>query len=290
MKKIALIGSNGQLGSDLLKILSPLYKVKPLTHRDIEITDKERMHKVLKTFKPDILISTAAYTRVDEGESAPEKAFLINTVGTKNLAEYCAEKNITLLFYSTDYVFGQDSKRRKPYTENDIPGPINTYGISKLAGEEYIKSTLKKWFIIRTTGLFGVAGSSGKGYNFVELMIRLSKEQKNVRVVSDQVSSPTYTKELAEQTLLILKKNKYGLYHVTSKGSCSWYEFAKEIFRLTNIKTPLKRVSEKTWKTSAKRAHYSVLKNKRIEELNISVMSNWKVALKKYLQEKKYIH
>lgn len=288
-KKIAVIGANGQLGTDLCKILSPIYNVNSLTHKDIEITNKKNVRVVFNRIKPDIIINTAAYTRVDDAESSPEQAFLINSIGTKILSEYCHEKNIIFVLFSTDYVFGQDQNRNTPYTESDIPAPVNTYGISKLAGEQYVQMLLKKWIIIRTTGLFGYAGSSGKGYNFVELMLRLSKQQKVVTVVSDQISSPTYTKELAEQTLTIIKSGKYGMYHVTSEGSCSWYHFAKEIFRLTKTKTKLQKVTKKTWKTPARRPHYSVLDNKKINEMNISVMSHWKQALKKYLEEKKHI-
>lgn len=290
MKRIAVIGADGQLGTDLISSLrNTPHKLLPLTHKDIEITKKESIEQALKSFQPDTIINTAAYTRVDDAESDAQTCFLINTLGTKNLVDFCRNKKIVFVFYSTDYVFGQDKKRHIPYKEADTPGPINTYGISKMAGEEYIKAFLSSYFIIRTTGLFGIAGSSGKGYNFVELMLRLAKERDEVTVVADQVSSPTYTKELALQSLELLKTKKFGAYHITSQGSCSWFEFAQEIFKLTNNKVHLKPVTKKTWITPALRPHYSALGNTKIKKIGIYHMSSWKKALHLYLKEKGHI-
>lgn len=290
-KKIAIIGSNGQLGTDLVRELSKDtgLLITPLTHTNIEILDTLSIKKALDKVRADYIINTAAYTRVDEAEAYPEKAYAINAIGTKNLVDYCRSTDTGFVLFSTDYVFGQDKKRRTPYKESDTPEPINTYGISKLAGEQYVQAHLKKFFIIRTTGLFGVAGSSGKGYNFIELMLRLAKEQKTIKVVGDQVSSPTYTKELAMQTALLLKTGKFGLYHITSHGSCSWYDFAQEIFNRTNQKVKLKPVTEKDWKTPAKRPGYSVLENEKLRKMDIDIMSSWKTGLQNYLAEKGHI-
>lgn len=290
MKKIVIIGANGQLGTDLMTILNTTsYELLPLTHKDIEITKKESIKTVCDSFHPDMIINTAAYTRVDDAETDPQTCFSINALGTKNLVEYCKDKNIPFVLYSTDYIFGQDTSRKTPYKETDFPGPVNTYGISKLSGEEYVKGYLSKYYIIRTTGLFGIAGSSGKGYNFVELMLSLAKQGKQISVVSDQISSPTYTKQLAEQSLKIFKSNQYGIYHVTSNGSCSWYEFAKEIFKLTRQRVDILPVTKKTWITPARRPHYSVLSNGKIKKLGNSKMTNWKTALKEYMKEKGHI-
>ncbi len=293
MKKInvAVIGGNGQLGSDIVRVFSKdqLFFVYPLTHKDIEILDVASIKKALSPKTTDIVIHTAAYTRVDEAESMPEKAFLINAVGTKNVALYCKKNDKTLVYISTDYVFGLDEKRRKPYIEDDCPGPLNTYGISKLAGECFVRMLLQKYFIIRTSGLFGVAGSSGKGYNFVELMLRLARENGHVRVVDDQISTPTYTLDLAHQLRELIKTNYYGLYHITAEGACSWYEFAEKIFKLTKIKVKLKAVSSNEFPTIASRPYFSVLENLNLKKHKINRMRKWSEGLLDYLIEKKYI-
>lgn len=289
--KIALIGANGQLGSDLTKVLSkdPSFSLFPLTHKDIEITKDEMINQVLSSIKPSIVINTSAYHKVDEVEVNPEKAFLVNSIAVKNLAQYCQGKKNLLVHISTDYVFGLDDRRTKPYTEDDIPAPINTYGITKLAGENFIKYTCPQHLIIRTSGLFGTAGSSGKGGNFVETMLKLARKKKEVRVVNDQTLSPTYTLRLAEQISALIKKTCQGLFHATSEGYCSWYEFAREIFKLTNTECILKPVTSDQFSTIARRPKFSVLENYRLKEVGINLIPSWQECLKAYLKEKSYI-
>lgn len=290
-KKIAIIGSHGQLGTDLLRVLGQNtdYQISPLTHRDIEITDKESVRTILDKIKPDIIINTAAYHRVNEIESNPEKAFMVNGIANKNLAEYTLTQKQTLIFFSSDYVFGVDKERNIPYRETDCPGPINIYGISKLIGEQIIRYTNPKHFIIRTTGLFGIAGSSEKGGNFVEIVLQKAKENSIVRMVDDQVSTPTYSLDLARQINNLLKTNEYGLYHATAEGYCSWYEFTKEIFKLTNIKVRLEPISSSELMQKVKRPSYSVLENANLKKLGINIMRSWKEGLKDYLKEKGYL-
>lgn len=293
MKKtrIALIGANGQLGTDILKVAKEekFFVFIPLEHKDIEISDRESVVRTLNHIDPDIVLNTAAYNRVDPAEKEPDKAFSINGIGTKNLAVYCQEKNIILVHISTDYVFGLDCERKKPYEESDRPGPINAYGVSKLAGEYFSAYACEKHFVVRSSGLFGTAQSSSKGYNFVELMLRLAKEKGAVRVVNDQITSPTYTLDLAKQILTIIKHAPFGLYHATAQGQCSHYDFAKEIFRLTNERPKLKAVSSDEFGAIAKRAHYSVLSNARLKELGLYIMRDWHDGLKDYLKEKAYL-
>lgn len=290
-KSIAVVGSNGQLGNDLKKLflLKKNVTLFSLTHHDIEITEPESIRKVLSKIDPDIIINTAAYNKVDAAEEFPKEAFLINSIGNKNLAEFCQAYKKTLVCISTDYVFGMDEKREKPYIETDPPGPLNVYGISKLAGEYFVQYTCKQHFVIRTCGLFGTSSLSGKGYNFVELMLRLAREKEHVRVVNDQIVTPTYTVDLAKQIIKLLNTDAFGLYHATSKGKCSWYDFAKEIFLLTNTNAYCEPVSTMDFPTPARRPNFSVLENYNLDKLNMNIMPDWKIGLQKYLKEKGYI-
>ncbi len=288
--KVALIGASGQLGSDLVRVLkNSKIACTPLTHRQIEVTDEKSISRVLEKIDFDVLINASAYHRVDEIEDNPTLAFAVNTIGAENLAKYCQSRKKAVVFFSTDYVFGRDIKRLKPYLEDDFPGPINMYGISKLSGELATMAFCKKSFVIRSTGLFGAAGSSGKGGNFVETMIGLAETQKIVKVVGDQIVSPTYTFNLAWQVIKILQNGEFGLYHAVSNGSCSWFQFASEIFKMTGKKVHLVKVASADFKTAARRPTYSALGNKKITKLKINVMNTWRENLKLYLLEKKYI-
>lgn len=290
MKKIALIGANGQLSTDIINVFDKKYFfISPLSHKDIEITNIEDTKKVLEKINPDIVINTAAYHKVDEVEDNPEKAFLVNSVAQKNLAEICETNKWTLVFISTDYVFGLDKERNASYIETDTPGPINVYGVSKLAGEYFTRYICKKHFVIRVCGLFGVAGSSGKGGNFVELMIKLGKEKGKVNVVNDQILTPTYTKNIAENLQELLKTENFGLYHMTSEGQCSWWEFTSEIFKQLKMKAKCNPVASSFFKTRAKRPAFSVLENYNLKKIGLNKMRSWKENLKLYLKEKGYL-
>lgn len=289
--KIALIGANGQLGSDLVKILRQDSNIHlyPLVHSDIDITNEPMVRTVLDDIKPDIVINTAAYHRVDDCETSIDKAFLVNAIAQKKLAGYCSQQNQTLIYISTDYVFGLNKERKTPYKETDVPGPLNTYAISKLAGEYFTRYICQKHFVIRSSGLFGAAGSSVKGGNFVENILKLAREKGRVRVVNDQVITPTYTVDLAKQIHTLIKTENYGLYHATAQGACSWYTFAKEIFRLTKTRVTLNSVTTAEFPTPAKRPAYSVLANANLKNLNLYVMPDWRMGLKNYLIEKGHV-
>lgn len=290
-KKLVLIGSNGQLGTDIQKVLenNATFTLYSLTHSDIEITNPENIKKTLQTINPDIVINTAAYNKVDEAEINSQKAFFINSIAVKYLASYCQENNIILTHISTDYVFGIDKKRQTPYRETDYPGPLNSYGVSKLAGEYLISYLCKRYFIIRTSGLFGAAGSSEKKGNFIEAILKMAKERNPIKVVNDQVLTPTYTLDLAKQIVLLLKTDCYGLYHATAEGQCSWYEFAKEVFQLMGINATLEAITSNMLNAKVQRPYYSVLENEKLKKLGIHSMRDWHVCLKEYLKEKKYI-
>lgn len=291
MKKIALIGANGQLGSDIMKVFSKesYFEVVPLTKNEMDITNFIQTKKVLEEIKPQIVLNTAAYVRVDEAEDHQEEAFTVNTFAQKNLAELCQKNHWILVYISTDYVFGEDERRffsRIPYREDDKPGPVNVYGLSKLAGEYATKFICPRHFIIRTCGLFGVVGSSGKGTNIVESFIKIGKEKEIVEVVDDQIVCPTYTKNLAENLLSLLKTDNFGVYHMVSEGECSWFEFALEIFNLLKLKAECHPVPSSAFPRRAKRPKYSALENYNLKKLRLNKMNHWKENLRLYLVEK----
>ena len=289
IKRILLIGADGQLGSDLKKVIDKSYQLFCPLIEELDITQFDKVKEYVRQISPDLIINTAAFHQTDECEKDYQRAFLVNTFAVKNLADVCKESDISLVHISTDYIFGLDEKRKIPYTEEDLPGPVNIYGISKLAGEYCVRYVLKKYFIIRPAGLFGVAGAKGKGGNFIETMLKLAKEKGEVKVKNDEFTTPTYTQELAETIVQLIKTDKYGIYHITSQGECSWYEFAKKIFELTNTQVNCQPVSSDEFTTIAKRPRYSVLDNKHLREIGLDKMSHWENALEKYLKEKGYI-
>lgn len=288
--KVILIGANGQLGSDIVKIFGndPFYQLIPLNHPDIDITKSETIEVIIQKHQPEMIISTAAYHKVDECETHPEEAFAVNTFGVRNLCLACQKNNITLVHFSTDYVFGLDIKRNMPYTEEDTPGPINLYGISKLSGEYFMRYMLKKYFLIRTSGLYGAAGPAAKSANFVDNMLKTTETEKEVRVVKDQVLTPTYTVDLAENLKELLKTQYYGLYHITSEEQCSWYEFAKEIFAIIQSPINVIPVSSQDFYSPVRRPLYSVLDNSHLKKIGLNLMKPWRDALQRYLKEKGY--
>ncbi len=284
--KILLIGANGQLGSDLVKTFAN-DELTPLTHKDIEVTDLAQIQAALSRHKPDVVINTAAYHKVDECErpTGVERSFAVNAYGARNLALACREHGAALLQMSSDYVF--DGKKSAAYAETDAPAPINVYGISKLAGEYFIRYILDRHFIVRSTGLYGVAGSSGKGGNFVELMLRLAREGKPIRVVNDQTLTPTYTVDLAHKIKELLATRRYGLYHVTSRGACTWFDFAAKIFELSGLSPALSPQTTAESGAFARRPAYSVLAHAALVQAGFADMRPWQDALAAYLQERK---
>ena len=283
--KTLIIGADGQLGTDLLKVLDRK-DVIPLTIKDIDITDRDRTIGVIRKHSPDVIINTSAYHRVDDCEDNDALAFGVNAFGVKNLCLASREAGSVLVHISTDYVF--DGMRGRPYSETDCPNPGTVYGISKLAGELYVRYMLKDFFLIRTCGLFGVAGCLGKGgTNFVENMLKLAAQGKTVRVVTDEIVGPTYTLDLATKISQLIKTEHYGLYHVTNSGQCSWYEFAKRIFELTDKKVDLQPATSAEFKSKAKRPAFSILAHDNLKKIGLDDMRTWDRALAAYLEEKR---
>lgn len=287
--KVLVTGANGQLGTDLCKVLRD-FELIPLTHKDIEISDMNSVKQAFNKHKPDIIINTAAYVRVDDCETEQDKAFLINALGARNVAVVAQELGARLIHISTDYVFGGEAEpRTTPYTEFDTPVPLSIYGKSKLAGENLVRHFCLRHFIIRVSGLFGTAGSSGKGGNFIETMLRLAREHDELRVVKDQVFSPTYTRDLARKIAQLMTTEYYGIFHITNRGACSWYEFTTEILKLAGITTPVVPITSDQYPQKARRPRYSVLDNSHLRLLGMDDMTTWQGALREYMIEKEYI-
>jgi dTDP-4-dehydrorhamnose reductase len=283
--KILLIGATGQLGSALAGTLRD-DEVAALGHAEIEITDPESVRRAFQTHRPELVINTAAFHRVDDCESQVEKSFQVNAFAARGLALACREAGAALVHFSTDYVFG--GEKRQPYTEEDRPQPLSVYAASKLAGEHLIAATLPEHFIIRSCGLYRVGGSKSKGGNFVETMLRKAAAGETIRVVDDQVVTPTHTPELARAVARLIRTRHFGLYHITCQGGCSWYEFAQKIFALAGLKPDLRPANSSEFRTPARRPPYSVLDNARLRALGLDDLKHWSDALADYLTERQH--
>ena len=283
--KIAVIGSTGQLGTDLMKTLNDGHEVVGLAHKDIEVADYDSC-LILKKHKPDIVVNTAAFHKTDQCEEEPLKTFSVNALGARNVALVSKEIAATTVFVSTDYVF--DGLKEEPYTEDDVPAPISTYGISKLAAEHFTRQN-PKHFIIRIASVFGEAGASGKGGNFVETMIAKAKNGESITVIDDMWMSPTYTKDAASLLKGILELQlPFGVYHATNKGYCSWYQFAQEIFQLTGLNPALAPIKTEQLSLKARRPRFSALTSTKLPRYSLEPRE-WQKALRAYLIEKKHI-
>jgi dTDP-4-dehydrorhamnose reductase len=287
--KVAVTGAKGQLGTDLCRALHS-FDVIPFTHADIEIGDMASVREAMVKHKPAVIINTAAYVRVDDCEDKKEKAFQVNALGARNVAVVAQELGAKLVHISTDYVFGGEAElRTAPYTEFDTPIPLNIYGKSKLVGENLVRHFCLRHFVIRASALFGVAGSSGKGGNFIETMLRLAKERDELRVVNDQVFSPTYTRDLARKITQLMTTECYGIFHITDGGACSWYQFTTEIFKLAGLKTRVVPITSEQYPQKARRPRYSVLDNYHLRLLGMDDMRPWQEALRDYLEARGHI-
>ena len=281
--RIALIGSNGQLAQDLAPALKESgHEVSGLTHSQIEVAELDSVRSALTPARPDVVINTSAYHKVDEVEENPLKAFAVNAIGPRNLALVCRDLNAVLVHMSTDYVFS--GRKGTPYVEDDPVDPVNIYGASKAAGEMIIRYIWPKHFIVRVSGLYGKAGSSGKGGNFVELMLRLAREGKPIKVVNDQTLTPTSTVAAARQIAALIDTDAYGTYHATCQGECTWYEFTAEIFRIAGLKADLSPQTTAQSGAKAMRPMYSVLMNDGLKALGKDLMPIWQEALSVYMR------
>lgn len=269
MKKILVTGANGMLGQDLCPILEDNgYEVIETDKDTLDITNQEQVKSVLEQNKPDVVIHCAAYTNVDKAEEDLKTAELINVTGTENIAETCGKLGITLVYISTDYVF--DGTKNSPYRPDDRTNPVNNYGMTKYEGEEAVRSLCEKYYIARTSWLYG-----HHGRNFVETMLSLS-DKPEIKVVDDQIGCPTWTVELANGIVKLLSK-PYGTYHVCGSGATSWYGVAREVFVQSGMKVNLLPCTTDEFPRPAKRPQYSVMEND-------GICRNWQAALRDYLK------
>ena len=282
--KVLLIGAHGQLGSDIRRLWSEAGDdIIPAVRPQVDVTDAAAVESAIASVRPDLVINTAAYHRVEECETQAALAFQVNATAVRDLAAICARNAATLVHFSTDYVFG--GERSEPWLETDRPKPLSVYGTSKLAGEYMALSASDRVFVVRTCGLFGHAGSSGKGGNFVETMLRKANAGDSLRVVSDQVLTPTATADLARGLRRLVQTDAFGLYHMTCEGQCSWFEFTQAIFELAGLKADLSPVSSAAFASPVKRPSYSVLSKRKLGTLGIT-MPHWRDALAGYLSHR----
>jgi dTDP-4-dehydrorhamnose reductase len=279
--RVLLTGAEGQLGQALQRNLADEV-IFPLSHEELDISDAARVAEQVNRHRPDLIFNTAAYNLVDAAEESGEVAFRTNAVGVLHLARAAHAMGAVLVHFSSDYVF--DGRQRRPYCESDVPRPLNVYGMSKLAGEWMAQQYSEKHFVIRTCGIYGRASKSKKE-NFVDRMLRAARMGQPLRVVHDQILTPTSARELAERTVLLVRTGRYGLYQMTSEGQCSWYEFAQEIFRLAGLKPSLVPVSSADFSARAHRPAYSVLENRAYHATGLEDFRPWQEALAEYLRE-----
>jgi len=271
--KIIILGAGGMLGTSLRKAFKHS-GMHAFNKSQVDITDKKSVFEKISQIKPHIVVNLAAYTNVDACESNQKLAFDVNGEGVKNIAEACKKNNSSMLHISTDYVF--DGKKES-YNEDDKTNPINIYGKSKELGEKYLIGTLNNYYLIRASWMFGKNGK-----NFVDAIVQLAKEKKELRVVDDQHGRPTYTDDLSKQIKNIIEaKNPFGIYHITNSNTCTWFEFAAKIVEIAGIDCAVKPMTSAELDRPAKRPKYSVLANNKLPPLR-----GWQSALKEYMEIK----
>ena len=279
---VLVTGANGQLGQAIQFVAGnyPNINFVFCSSSDLDITNKENCDSVFNKEKPDFCINAAAYTAVDKAESEPEKAVLINVIGAKNLAEACKNFNSKLIHISTDFVF--DGSKNSPYNETDLPNPKGVYGQTKLEGEIAIQEVFDAYFIIRTSWVYSQFGN-----NFMKTMLRLASERDSLSVVSDQIGTPTNAVDLAECLLTIITQHPtpntqhlFGIYNFSNEGQCSWFDFAKKIFEINQVKIDLTPIPTTQFPTPAERPKYSVLDKTKIKNAFGVLIKNWDVSLK----------
>lgn len=281
--KVAVIGANGQLGTDVVEeFVRTGEEVCSVTHEHMDVSSLDSVLAVIAEMRPKLIVNTAAMHNVENCEQDPLTAYAVNALGARNLALTARQLDAVLIHVSTDYVF--DGSKSEPYLETDLPLPLNVYGNTKLAGEAFIRTKTEKHFILRTSALYGHNPCRAKGgRNFVDLMLKLAGERDELRVVNDEFVSPTSTKEVAKQIVLLSRADNFGLYHATAEGSCSWFEFAAKIFEVANVKTRLVVAGANEFPAKVPRPKYSVLENYRLKRLGLNSFQTWESGLRDYL-------
>lgn len=279
--KVLVTGANGQLGYDVVKRLKKNnIECLETDKNNLDITKKKQVKEIITKFKPNVVIHCAAYTSVDRAEDEKEICFKVNVLGTKNVAEVCKEIDAKLVYISTDYVF--DGEGNRPFEVTDKPNPINYYGLTKYQGELEVQKLLRKYFIVRSSWIFGKNGN-----NFVKTMLGLGKERGEMSIVADQIGSPSYTFDLAKLLSEIIETEKYGVYHATNEGYCSWFEFACEIFMQAGMNVRLWPIRAEEYPTKVKRPRNSRLSKEILNSTRNEKLRDWKLALRDYLKRER---
>ena len=274
--KVLVTGANGQLGFDVIKRLQlENIECQGIYREDVDITNDTEVKSFVENYSPDVVVHCAAYTAVDKAEEEKELCYRINVLGTRYIAEACKAIDAKMVYISTDYVF--DGELDRPYEVTDIPNPINYYGQTKYEGELEVRKILDKYFIVRISWVFGAHGN-----NFVKTMLKLGKEMDEISVVSDQIGSPTYAVDVAELLAEMIKTEKYGIYHATNEGYCSWYELAKEIFNVAGMDVKVNPILALDFKTIARRPYNSRLAKTSLSINNFHRLPSWAEAVNKF--------
>ncbi len=283
MRRAIVFGCAGQLGVELEREFQQRgYEVMGVDRRHVDITNTEAVEAAVARVPPDVVLNAAAYNQVDVAESEPAAAFQVNALAVRNIALACRQSGARLVHYSTDYVF--DGAAGRPYVETDPPHPLGAYAVSKLAGEYYARAYLDDALIIRTSGVFGPGGLQTARGNFIELMLRLAREGKPIRVVEDHTGSPTYAPLLAARTADLVERGVSGVIHCGGGTPISWFDFARLIFAEAGLEPDLRPTSEREYRTPARRPKYSALSNERMESLGLVPMPPLETAVRSYLQ------
>ena len=278
--KILILGSEGQLGYEFKNYLEKIENVYSFSHKEVDILDIKKLDNILKEIRPDIVINCVAYTKVDKCEDETDLAFLINSIGAKNISYLSYKYNSKIIYFSTDYIF--DGEKKLPYNEFDKPNPLSIYGRSKLFGEKYTKEFNPNHLIIRISWLYGI-----KGDNFVKTIIKLSKINNILRIVNDQMGSPTYTLDVVKQTYELIKRDYIGLIHSANIGETSWFNFANLINKKLKLNIKIIPIKTEEYNAKAKRPKYSVLENYILKIENLNIMRNWEVAFNEFIENYK---
>ncbi len=288
-RRVAVVGSMGQLGSDLVQVLteSGRYEVSPISQDQMDVTDRGNVMRVLSDGCFDVVVNCSAFTWVDECEDRPGEALQVNAQGAFEVARACSEVGSLCVFISTDYVFSGD--KGGPYMEEDKPDPINVYGVSKLAGELLVQQAASHWLIVRIASVFGKSGAQGKGGNFIETILSKSRSKEPVRVVNDIWMSPTYTMDVAGVLDELIQINATGLYHAANSGRCTWHEFAREAVRMIGLDTEVEPIPSDAYPTRARRPKDSSMESVRLLDTLGHSLRPWQEALRAYLVEKGYM-
>jgi dTDP-4-dehydrorhamnose reductase len=274
-----IFGSRGQLGKDLVRLLQAEGEILAMDLPELDICNGTQVKSAVERFSPTVVINAAAYTNVEGAEDHAEDAYRVNEIGAGVVAGAAADVGIPVVYYSTDFVF--DGTKNAPYEVGDAVTPLSVYGKSKAAGESAVRAAAERHFIIRTAWLYGPGGN-----NFVEKMLRAASERPELRVVDDEVGSPTHTWDLAEATLALIAGQAYGTYHAVNAGACSRFEFAKTILQESGMGTPVYPCKSGDYPVKARRPACSVLSNERLESVTGYKMRPWREALRHYLQRR----